>query len=204
MDLIAGIGGGSGLSAHGINNNDDVVGETWLPSNPLQSGFLYSKGVLIELRSLIDPALGWRIGRAYGINDAGQIVGIGRLNGVQRAYLMTPNAADVSAQLMTARSGLRYSAALHRWLQTVTITNTGAAAVTGPISLVLTNLASGVSLSNATGTTSVIAPAGRPYADAGVASIAAGASVAVPLIFDDPQAHPITYATQVLSGPGLR
>jgi uncharacterized membrane protein len=203
--VFHGIGGGTGLSAHAINNRDDVVGETWLPSSPLQAGgFLYRGGVLTELRSLVDPALGWRIDHARAINDAGQIVGDGLVNGIRHAYLMTPNAADLSAQLLTTRSGLRYSAALHRWLQTVTVTNTGAAAVTGPISLVLTGLGSGVSLSNPTGATTAITPVGRPYVDSAAVSIGTGASAVVQLVFDDPQSLPITYGTQVLAGPGLR
>jgi hypothetical protein len=76
--------------------------------------------------------------------------------------------------------------------------------VTGPISLVLAGLGNGVSLSNAAGSTSAIGPAGRPYVDAATASLAAGGSVPIQLVFDDPQFLPITYATQVLAGPGLR
>ncbi len=196
---------GTGLSAHGINNQDEVVGETWLTGLVGQSGgFLYSKGTLTELRTLVDPALGWQIDHARSINDAGQIVGDGLHNGVRHAYLLTPTSVDVSAQVTITRSGLRYDPTLHRWFQTVRLANAGPTTIAGPVSLVLTNLAAGIALATAGGTTSVVAPLGRPWMDAGVASLAPGASATLSLVFNDPANLPVSYATQVLAGPGQR
>jgi len=125
-------------------------------------------------------------------------------NGIRHAYLLTPTSADVSAQVTVTRSGLRYDPAQHRWFQTVTLANAGGNALAGPVSLVLANLAAGISLANASGTTSVVAPFGRPYVDAGVVSLAPGATVSLSLVFNDPANLPVTYATQVLAGPGQR
>lgn len=200
-----GIGIASGYSALGINKQDDVVGYTLLANANGQSGaFLYRKGVLTELRDLVDPSLGWRLDRAWAINDAGQIVGEGVLGGVTRAFLMTPGTADVSAQVMVTRHGLRYSGNLKAFFQDVTLTNTGAATVTGPLSLVLAGLPVGVTLVNATGTTLVETPAGRPFINASAASLAAGAQLTITLRLGDPADVPIRYSTQVLAGTGTR
>ena len=53
--------------------------------------FLYTPGVgQRDLNTLIDANSGWTLGDATGINDSGQIVGAGFLNGVQFGYLLTP------------------------------------------------------------------------------------------------------------------
>jgi hypothetical protein len=36
-------------------------------------GFIYLNGALVDLNTVIDPALGWRIDGAAAINDSGQI-----------------------------------------------------------------------------------------------------------------------------------
>lgn len=43
-----------------------------------------------DLNKLIPANSGWEINTARGINNRGQIVGEGKLNGQQRAYLLTP------------------------------------------------------------------------------------------------------------------
>ena len=50
---------------------------------------LYEKGVLIDLNSLIPASSGWVLTEARGINESGQIVGTGVLNGQERAFLLT-------------------------------------------------------------------------------------------------------------------
>ena len=184
-----------------------MVGETWLSGRVGQrGGFLYSGGTLTELRALVVPALGWQLDHARAVNDAGRIVGDGLHNGLRHAYLLTPTSADVSARVTVTRSGLRHDPAQHRWFQAVTLANTGGTALAGIVSLVLANLAAGISLANAnaSGTTSVVAPVGRPYVDAGVVSLAPGTTRSLSLVFNDPANLPVTYATQVLAGPGQR
>jgi probable HAF family extracellular repeat protein len=48
---------------------------------------------MVDLNTLIDPTLGWVLTTAAAVNDAGQIVGSGVINGQSHAFLMTPPAA---------------------------------------------------------------------------------------------------------------
>ena len=65
--------------ARDINNVGQIVGASGVMLTESQwdyHGFLYaSDGTLSDLNALIDPASGWQIINASGINDAGQIAG---------------------------------------------------------------------------------------------------------------------------------
>jgi probable HAF family extracellular repeat protein len=72
-----------------INDLGQVVGnlgDRKGDSNP----FVYSNGAMSNLNSLINPSSGWSLLYAYGINDNGQIVGVGLDNGTSSAFLLTP------------------------------------------------------------------------------------------------------------------
>jgi probable HAF family extracellular repeat protein len=75
--------GASNFFAVALNSKDQAVG----------GGYLYDDGTVKLLTSLIPPATGWSNLVATGINDAGQIVGEGFINGREQAFLMTPEAA---------------------------------------------------------------------------------------------------------------
>ena len=74
-------------TAWGINDKGVVVG---FSSSGNQRALMWVNGVEIELKSLIDPKLGWDLKRANAINNSGQIVGTGHFNGHFRGFLMTP------------------------------------------------------------------------------------------------------------------
>jgi uncharacterized membrane protein len=59
-----------------------------------------------DLNALIDPASGWVLDQATAINDAGQIAGMGRLNGEARPYLLTPAAVPEPAGVALIGLGL--------------------------------------------------------------------------------------------------
>jgi hypothetical protein len=56
----------------------------------------------MDLNDLIDPRFGWELIQAIGINDAGQIVGQGRIGGETHAFLMTPVPEGSSFALVVA------------------------------------------------------------------------------------------------------
>lgn len=86
--------GGSASYAYGINNLGNVVGYSWT-GNGQMAGFLDEGGVMYDIDTLLIDAPGWAITQLYGINDSNQVVGIGVLNGVEHAVLLTePQAPD--------------------------------------------------------------------------------------------------------------
>ncbi len=110
---------------------------------------------------------------------------------------------DVTAKVSVARGGLVYNARTKTYTQTLTITNTSTAALTGPLSLLLTGLSSTATLANATGSTTVAhgsTPAATPYLTLSAGSLAAGGSVTVTLQFTTTTAP--TYGLQLLAGAG--
>ncbi|HZZ43732.1 MAG TPA: hypothetical protein VFE58_12405 [Tepidisphaeraceae bacterium] len=84
--------GGYQSQADAINNLGQIVGESDItPGSYAEHAFLYFDGTMIDLNSLIDPATGWVLNEATGINDRGQIIGNGMYDGQQEAFLLTPS-----------------------------------------------------------------------------------------------------------------
>jgi probable HAF family extracellular repeat protein len=81
-------------AALGINSYGAAVG--WADDvNGVRLAFLWKNGVMIDLNTLLPANSGWRLFQATAINDSGQIVGYGTLNGgtaYPHAFLMTPTA----------------------------------------------------------------------------------------------------------------
>jgi probable HAF family extracellular repeat protein len=84
---IGNLGGGY-AQAFDINNKSQVVGVSG--GTTPDRAFLYQKGKMVALDTLIDPALGWTIKEARGINDHSQIVGTGCKAGVCFAVRLDP------------------------------------------------------------------------------------------------------------------
>ncbi len=89
MTDLGTLGGGSSY-AYGINGSGMVVGYSWLASGENPHAFIYFDGQMMDLNSLIASGSGWELLGAYGINDAGQIVGEGLLNGEAHAFELDP------------------------------------------------------------------------------------------------------------------
>jgi len=83
--------GATSSFAFGINNSGQVVGfsET-VGDNTANRAFLYTNGAMLDLNSLISADSGWALKVASAINDSGQIIGSGIINGQTHAFLMTP------------------------------------------------------------------------------------------------------------------
>jgi probable HAF family extracellular repeat protein len=93
--------GFDGSGAYAINNSGQVVGEEW--NSITGEGHVMLWDSIHGMRNLDDPtqftlynpdgtlAVGWELGGARGINDRGQIVGLGNNPaGQQRIILLTP------------------------------------------------------------------------------------------------------------------
>jgi probable HAF family extracellular repeat protein len=94
--------GGVNSYAYAINSSGQVAGYSDLPGGAGTAAFLYSDGILYNLNGLISAGSGWQLLAAYGMNDAGQIVGKGLYNGQEQAFLLSPTPAPaLSAPLST-------------------------------------------------------------------------------------------------------
>jgi len=80
--------GGNSSEARSINELGQVVGES-STSDGRAHAFLYRDDALIDLNSLIPTDSGWVLEDAFGINQDGQIVGYGTINGETHAFLAT-------------------------------------------------------------------------------------------------------------------
>lgn len=90
---------GGNVAALGINNRGQVVGVAFPAddrSDPnthpiVGTAFLYTDGKITNVNTMIDPASGWLLEEAVGINDVGQIVGAGTNKAGQlHSFLLTP------------------------------------------------------------------------------------------------------------------
>jgi len=81
--------GGLYGEAKSLNDFDDVVGYSTDTSSQ-QYACLWQNGGAINLDTSIAPGSGWLLTGANDINELGEICGTGYLNGVQRAYKLTP------------------------------------------------------------------------------------------------------------------
>jgi hypothetical protein len=91
-----------GCTAHAINDVPQAVGSCWTtaPSAAavLEHAVLWqSDGSVVDLNAQIDPHSGWLLQYARGLNNAGQIVGRGFLNGQPRGFLLTPGTAALAS-----------------------------------------------------------------------------------------------------------
>lgn len=85
-------------SASSINNVGQIVGVSArkvLLFREDEHAFLYEGGQMLDLNALIPQGSGWVLNAASDINEHGQIVGRGRLDGQERGFLLTPSGPPV-------------------------------------------------------------------------------------------------------------
>lgn len=93
-------------AATNINNLDQVVGYSDTDFGE-EHAFLYTiaDDLMVDLNTFLHANSGWVLNRAYAINDKGQIVGWGLLNGQKRAFLLSPKSLvdpiDLSLDIAT-------------------------------------------------------------------------------------------------------
>jgi probable HAF family extracellular repeat protein len=79
-------------TATAINNQGQVIGLSTSAENVTRP-FLWENGQMLDVNTLLDATGGgadWTILSVTGINNLGQIVGIGQYQGQPRSFLMTP------------------------------------------------------------------------------------------------------------------
>ena len=74
--------------ALGVNDLGQVVGSYGIGDTT--HAFLYSGGIAADLNDLIDPSSGWLLYAGQDINNRGQIIGKGLIQGQSRYYMLTP------------------------------------------------------------------------------------------------------------------
>jgi probable HAF family extracellular repeat protein len=87
-----------GAESYGMAINDlgQVVGYSFTTrDHTVVHAFLFSGSLMYDLNNLIPAGFGWDLQQAFGINDVGQIVGIGAHSGVDRPFLLTPASKDL-------------------------------------------------------------------------------------------------------------
>ncbi len=87
--------GGFSSFGYGINDYSYVVGHSFLANSPETHAFLYAGGAMHDLNRLIPRDSGWLLTQAYGINNAGQIAGMGLLDGRPQAFRLDPLNPDI-------------------------------------------------------------------------------------------------------------
>jgi len=100
-----GSAGSTHTSALGINDREQIVGITDIPYEDTcvdpnratvpcikhkQHAFIYERGRLTDLNTVITPKDGWELMWAVDINNRGKIVGYGLNQGKFRAFVLTP------------------------------------------------------------------------------------------------------------------
>ena len=93
-----GILGGDTISeAYAINSAGQVVGGSWPKFgdshlNAVGRAFFVDAGnsPMVDLNTRIPSGSGWVLLHAHGINDSGQIAGVGLKGGQPHAFLLTP------------------------------------------------------------------------------------------------------------------
>jgi probable HAF family extracellular repeat protein len=128
--------GGSFGGADGINNFGQVVGYSYTASGQ-NHGFLWQDGTVSDLNDLIPAGSGWTLYVAWAIDNAGQIVGTGSLNGQTHAFLLTPDSSPLTAPAGTVHFTRSDAQAVLLAGSTVTAADAGA----HPFSLTLGTLA---------------------------------------------------------------
>jgi probable HAF family extracellular repeat protein len=77
------------FTSWGLSINDSGVVVGYSDYQDTYHAFVYSGGKMKDLNKLIAAGSGWVLEQAFGINNAGQIVGTGTHNGQEHGFLLT-------------------------------------------------------------------------------------------------------------------
>ena len=104
MKRLGALSSDTGSSAAGINASGQIVGHSYDSSDTFRA-FLYSKGKMVDLTARLPAGSGWKLMKAAGINDSGQICGKGEIIGQTHAFLLTPSPGAAVRPLAPLKPG---------------------------------------------------------------------------------------------------
>jgi probable HAF family extracellular repeat protein len=81
--------GGSSTQAWAINNLGMIIGNSKTPA-AVQHAFIYADGGMRDLNDLVPAGGNWSLNIARGINDLGQVAGVGTFGGTLHGFLLSP------------------------------------------------------------------------------------------------------------------
>ena len=79
--------GGNSITPYALNNGGQVVGVV-SAADGSNRAFLWDKGQILDLNSLLPANSGWQLAVAQFINDSGRIIGTGTSNGVSATFIL--------------------------------------------------------------------------------------------------------------------
>jgi probable HAF family extracellular repeat protein len=109
MQDLGALSGDVNSQALSINTSGQVVGWSGTPDRSVSRAFLWQDGEMLDLNGVLVLDLNgvlapnWVFTEATAINDAGQIVGVGRHNGQTRAFLLKPVLPVLGTGIVPAR-----------------------------------------------------------------------------------------------------
>lgn len=102
--------------ASSINDTGDIVGSSYRGWFAGERACIWKQGAASDLQSAAVNSEGWILSEAVGINNAGQIVGNGTLNGRRRGFVLTPEiftkVVDPNPNLINISGGLKKDVSL--------------------------------------------------------------------------------------------
>ena len=104
MKRLGALSSDTGSSAAGINASGQIVGHSYDSSDTFRA-FLYSKGKMVDLTARLPAGSRWKLMKATGINDSGQICGKGEIIGQTHAFLLTPSPGAAVRPLAPLKPG---------------------------------------------------------------------------------------------------
>jgi len=123
---LPGLQSNGNSAAYGINESGQVVGSSdiYTALGWVEHAVLWQNGTLIDLNNYVPANSGWVLNIAEGINDNGEIAGIGTYNGLTTAFVMS--IGDSGTPSMSVAAALQsFSTTPHG--AAVSVMDTGAA-----------------------------------------------------------------------------
>ena len=87
--------GGLSSAANAVNDAGQVVGSSDTPDGDSHA-FLWEEGTMYDLNDTIPAGTGWVLESAEDINEVGEIVGWGTIQGATHGFLLTPAQKDLA------------------------------------------------------------------------------------------------------------